>query len=203
MSATVSPAMRQLPNILTMARVLAVPFMVYLLWWIADGGPAVILSWVSTALFFVASMTDWADGVLARRWNVVTRFGKLADPLADKLITMACFVMFVPLGWLPGWLVVLILARETTVNSLRMLALSEGHLLAAGPGGKWKTVFQFIGIGLLLWHPALPMLPLFELGLLSTYLSVGFSLFSAWGYFEGYFRLPPAADSPQEGAGTS
>lgn len=190
------PLWRQLPNILTLGRVLAVPVMVWVLWVMQDTGQPVFWSLLGTSLFFVAAMTDWVDGVLARRWEVVSRFGKLADPLADKLLTMACFVMFVELQWLPGWLVVLILVRETAVNSLRMLALDEGVLIAAGTGGKWKTVLQFCGIGLLLLHPAflgIPAVsdwPLRTAGEWTIWGSTLLSVVSAVEYFVAYFRAP-------------
>ncbi len=187
---------RQLPNILTMGRVLAAPVMVFTLWMLLDTDRPVFWSLLGTTLFFVAAMTDWADGVLARRWEIVSRFGKLADPLADKMLTMACFVMFVQLQWLPGWLVVLILVRETAVNSLRMLALDEGVLISAGTGGKWKTVLQFCGIGLLLLHPAfleIPAVsswPLKAAGEWTIWGSTLLSVISAIEYFVTYFRTP-------------
>lgn len=193
---------RQLPNILTFGRVLAVPVMVAVLLAQKAAPESVFWSLVGTSLFFVAAMTDWLDGVLARRWEVVSRFGKLADPLADKLLTMACFVMFVDLQWLPGWLVVLILVRETAVNSLRMIALDEGVLIAAGQGGKWKTVLQFCGIGLLLLHPAfagiemLASWPLRQAGEWTILGSTLLSWISGVEYFVAYFRapVPDAAD---------
>lgn len=189
---------QHLPNSLTLGRVLAVPLMVAVLLAQKSAPDSVFWSFVGTSLFVVAAVTDLLDGVLARRWEVVSRFGKLADPLADKLLTMACFVMFVDLQWLPGWLVVLILVRETAVNSLRMIALDEGVLIAAGQGGKWKTVLQFVGISLLLIHPAfagidrLSSWPLREAGEWTILGSTLLSWISGIGYFVDYFRAPVA-----------
>jgi len=130
-----------LPNILTLARIAAVPVMVALLSY--DSAAAGV--WAA-AVFGIASITDWLDGYLARRWQIVTILGKFLDPLADKLIVMAALIMFIPLGRVPAWAVFIILAREMIVTGLRSIASSEGIVIAASNLGKYKTIYQMVAI---------------------------------------------------------
>lgn len=136
-----------LPNLLTLGRIAAVPLVVILL---LDGGRE-SGSWAA-AIFSAAAVTDWLDGWLARRWKVVTVLGKFLDPLADKLIVMAALVMLIPLGRVPAWAVFIILAREMVVTGLRSIASSEGIVIAASDLGKYKTIFQMVAIIGLLLH---------------------------------------------------
>lgn len=136
-----------LPNILTLARIGAVPIMVLLL--MSDTPSAGI--W-SAAVFGLASFTDWLDGYLARRWEIVTILGKFLDPLADKLLVMAALIMFIPLGRVPAWAVFVILAREMIVTGLRSIASSEGIVIAASNLGKYKTIYQMVAIIALCLH---------------------------------------------------
>ncbi len=101
---------------------------------------------VALALFVVASVSDWVDGVYARRHNLVTNFGKLMDPLADKVLTCSAFIAFVGEGWIAAWMVVLIVARELAITGLRLLAASKNVVLAAEGWGKHKTIWQIITI---------------------------------------------------------
>ena len=103
-------------------------------------------------MFGAAAITDWLDGWLARRWQIVTVLGKFLDPLADKLIVMAALIMLIPLGRVPAWAVFLILAREMVVTGLRSIASSEGIVIAASDLGKYKTIFQMVAIVGLLLH---------------------------------------------------
>ena len=95
-------------------------------------------------LFVGAAITDWLDGLIARRWNLITNFGKLMDPLADKVMVAAAFVMLSAEGVFPAWILVVILAREFLVTGLRLIATAQGVVLAADQLGKWKTIFQII-----------------------------------------------------------
>ena len=95
-------------------------------------------------LFVVASITDWLDGMIARKWNLITNFGKLMDPLADKVLVAAAFVMLSAEGIFPAWILVVILAREFLVTGLRLIATAQGVVLAADHLGKWKTIFQIV-----------------------------------------------------------
>jgi len=130
-----------LPNRLTLSRLAL------------TGGFVVVMSsslpgrgWWGLGLFGLAALTDWLDGYLARRWGQITSFGKLMDPLADKVLTAAAFVLLVGEGLVPGWVVVIILAREFGVTGMRLVAAGEGRVLAAENLGKWKTVVQMVAI---------------------------------------------------------
>lgn len=136
-----------LPNILTFCRIASVPIVVGLLF--SDSRE---MGFWAALIFSVASVTDWLDGYLARKWEIVTVMGKFLDPLADKLIVMAALIMLIPLGRVPAWAVFLIIARETLVTGLRSVASSEGIVIAASDLGKYKTIFQMVAIIALLLH---------------------------------------------------
>lgn len=131
-----------LPNKLTLSRIIAVPFFViaYLEnWYIA-----------ATIIFLAASLTDAFDGKIARSRGLVTNFGKIMDPLADKILVLAAFTVMVQLGQVPGWMLIVILAREFIVAGLRTVAAADGIVIAAGFTGKLKTVLQMIAVPLLM-----------------------------------------------------
>jgi CDP-diacylglycerol--glycerol-3-phosphate 3-phosphatidyltransferase len=136
-----------LPNLLTLARIAAIPAVVILL--LFDSRTT---SFFAAAVFGAAAITDWLDGWLARKWQVVTVLGKFLDPLADKLIVMAALIMLIPHGRVPAWAVFLILAREMVVTGLRSIASSEGIVISASDLGKYKTIFQMTAIPGLLLH---------------------------------------------------
>lgn len=133
-----------LPNKLTMLRIILIP--VYVLLFEISGIPNNML-W-ATIIFSLAAITDQLDGHLARKNNQVTSFGKLADPLADKLLTISALICFVEEGvaYLPGWVVILIIARELIVTGIRMIALTDNTVIAASGWGKAKTVSQLVTI---------------------------------------------------------
>jgi CDP-diacylglycerol--glycerol-3-phosphate 3-phosphatidyltransferase len=139
--------MLNLPNLLTMARIACVPILVLLLF--SDSRET---GFWAAVLFSLASITDWCDGYLARKWDIVTVMGKFLDPLADKLIVMAAFIMLIPLQRVPAWAVFLIIARETLITGLRSVASSEGIVIDASNLGKYKTIFQMVAIIALLLH---------------------------------------------------
>jgi len=136
-----------IPNILTLMRIAAIPVMAVLLM----SGEREPCFWAA-ALFSAASFTDWLDGYLARRMGIVTVFGKFLDPIADKLIVMAALIMIIPFGWVPAWMVLVILSREIIITGLRGIASSEGIVIAASDLGKFKTIFQLVAIIALLLH---------------------------------------------------
>jgi len=136
-----------LPNLLTLARIAAIPAVVILLMFDTR-----TTGFIAAAVFGAAAVTDWLDGWLARRWEVVTVLGKFLDPLADKLIVMAALIMLIPLERVPAWAVFLILAREMVVTGLRSIASSEGIVISASDLGKYKTIFQMTAIPGLLLH---------------------------------------------------
>ena len=136
-----------LPNKLTLARVIAVPVFI----------AAFMLGWYIPAfiIFVAASIPDYLDGYLARKWNLVSNFGKIMDPLADKVLVYSALCLMIPY-LIPGWMMIVILAREFTVAGMRTVAASEGIVIAAGMSGKIKTVLQMIAVCLLLLVPAFP-----------------------------------------------
>jgi CDP-diacylglycerol--glycerol-3-phosphate 3-phosphatidyltransferase len=136
-----------LPNILTLARIAAIPLMAVLLL-----SPTQSAGFWAAALFSLASITDWLDGYLARRMGIVTVFGKFLDPIADKLIVMAALIMILPFGRVPAWMVLVILGREIIITGLRGIASSEGIVIQASELGKYKTIFQIVAIIGLLLH---------------------------------------------------
>jgi len=136
-----------LPNILTLGRIAAVPVVVLLM--LDDSRSSGM--WAA-AVFGLAAITDGFDGWLARKWGIVTILGKFLDPLADKLIVMAALVMLIPLDRVPAWAVFTILAREMVVTGLRSIASSDGIVIAASDLGKYKTIFQMTAIPGLMLH---------------------------------------------------
>lgn len=136
-----------IPNILTMMRIAAIPLLAGLLM-----SPSQSAGFWAAAVFALASITDWLDGYIARRMGIVTIFGKFLDPIADKLIVMAAMIMILPYGRLPAWMVLLILGREIIITGLRGIASSEGIVIQASDLGKFKTIFQIVAILGLLLH---------------------------------------------------
>ncbi len=137
------------PNKLTIARMIIVPFLVIFLltgW----GGEA--NRYISLTLFVVASVTDWFDGYLARKNNLVTNFGKFMDPLADKLLVCSAMICMINLKRLPAWFVIIIIAREFIISGFRLIAAENGIVIAANYWGKFKTASQMIMIILLILH---------------------------------------------------
>ncbi|HKU09783.1 MAG TPA: CDP-diacylglycerol--glycerol-3-phosphate 3-phosphatidyltransferase [Sinomonas sp.] len=136
-----------LPNILTMFRIVLVPVFVSLM--LADGSHQGPLRWLAVLAFAIAMYTDQLDGQIARRRNLVTNFGKIADPIADKLLTGAGLLLLSALGELPWWITIVILVREWGITALRFVVIRYG-VMPASPGGKLKTVLQTIALGLYL-----------------------------------------------------
>jgi CDP-diacylglycerol---glycerol-3-phosphate 3-phosphatidyltransferase len=187
-----------LPNTLTFGRILAIPFLVWLL-----DSPTPVRGFWACIVFTAAAVTDMLDGYLARKLNVVSVLGKFLDPLADKLIVMAALVWLVPMGRIPAWTVVLLLAREISVTGLRSVAASEGVVISAGQEGKMKTALQMIGIvALVLGYPYhlaylgldLGLIDMVHVGQSLIYLSLLFSFASA----AQYVRLFAAAVEANE-----
>jgi len=112
---------------------------------------------IALLIFSIAAATDWLDGYLARKLNLISDFGKFMDPLADKMLTTAAFLIFINQGLLASWIVFIILTREFIVSGLRMTAASKGIVIAAGWSGKFKTVLQFVTIIALLVNPQLTL----------------------------------------------
>lgn len=132
-----------LPNKLTVLRVLMIPFFVVFM--LSDiGGPA--NKWIAVAIFIIASLTDLLDGKIARKYNLVTNFGKFMDPLADKLLVSSAMICLIEMGRLASWIVIIIISREFIISGFRLVASDNGIVIAASYWGKFKTVFQMLMI---------------------------------------------------------
>ena len=137
------------PNKLTVVRMILVPFLVVFLltgW----GGEA--NRWICLAIFVAASVTDWFDGHLARKYNLITNFGKFMDPLADKLLVCSAMICMIEVDKLPAWVVIIIIGREFIISGFRLIAAENGIVIAANYWGKFKTVSQMIMIILLMLY---------------------------------------------------
>jgi len=188
-----------LPNLLTMGRVVMIPLFL----WLLDRGDPRSCYWAAI-VFTLASLTDALDGYLARKLGVVSVLGKLLDPLADKLIVMAGLVWMVPMGRIPAWVVVLLLSRAISVTGLRSVAASEGVVISAGDEGKTKTALQMIGIiAMVIGYPYrlsyvgidLGVCDLIVVGRALIYLSLVFSLASAAQYLRLFAAAVDAKDA--------
>ena len=177
------------PNIITLVRIAAIPvFLVFTYY------ESRLNSFVAALVYSATAATDFLDGWVARRKNLVTVIGKFLDPLADKLIAMSALVMLVHLGRVAAWVVIVVLGREFIVTGLRTIAMSEGIVIAAGKEGKYKTAVQLVGIVFLLLHYAYPIdffvgtgvVDANRVGTVLLYISVFFSVWSAWKYFAGF-----------------
>ena len=135
-------------NKLTLCRVVMIPIFIVLLYLEFAGH-----LWVALAVFILASVTDFVDGYVARHYDQVTDFGKFMDPLADKLLVMSAMVWFVEVGWMPAWAFFIVIARELAVTGLRLVAVEQGLVIAAGKSGKVKTASTMVCICLLLAIP--------------------------------------------------
>ncbi len=135
------------PNKLTVARMILVPFLVIFM---LTGWGREANRWICLAIFVAASVTDWFDGHLARKYNLITNFGKFMDPLADKLLVCSAMICMIELDRLPAWVVIIIIGREFIISGFRLIAAENGVVIAANYWGKFKTVSQMIMIILLI-----------------------------------------------------
>lgn len=135
-----------LPNKLTMFRVILIPFFVLFL--LVD--ITYVDKWIALAIFIIASLTDLLDGKIARKYDLVTNFGKFMDPLADKLLVCSALICLVSLEKIPAWIVIIIIAREFIISGFRLVASDNGVVIAASYWGKFKTTFQMVMICLMI-----------------------------------------------------
>lgn len=172
------------PNLLTFFRIALIPVLVLLLI-----SPSELTSFISVVVFSVASITDWLDGYLARKMNIVTNLGKFLDPIADKLLVVAALVMLVGLGRVPAWMVIIIIGREIAVTGLRGIASSEGIIIAASDLGKGKMIFQISAlIGLLLHYEYLGI-NFHSVGLFLLWLALALTTWSGFDYFNKFIKV--------------
>jgi CDP-diacylglycerol--glycerol-3-phosphate 3-phosphatidyltransferase len=179
-----------LPNKITLSRIFLIPlFMivmlvplhwgqVHLLWTILP-----VTHLIGALIFILASTTDWIDGHIARKYNLVTNMGKFLDPLADKLLVSAAFIVLVELNYAASWIVIIIISREFAVTGLRLLLAGEGEVVAANMLGKIKTWTQIIAISALLLHNIIFEVIPFRFDQLALWVSMIFTIWSGWDYF--------------------
>jgi len=180
------------PNLMTLGRILCIPVFMGLLAYENRRN-----SFLAALVFAAAAISDWLDGWLARVSNKVTTLGKFLDPLADKIIVLSALVMLVRLGRVPVWVVVIVLARELLISGLRTIAMSEGLVIAASRGGKWKTSLQLSGIIALMvhYHFAIDYLlwtvvtDFHAVGLTLLYISLVPGITSAIDYVRAFYTL--------------
>ena len=137
---------------ITLIRVAFIPL--YIVFMYLSGGQAGLWMWIALAVFIIASLTDYVDGQIARRYNQVSDFGKFLDPLADKLLTIASMTMFCEWGMMPAWALMIVLTREFAVTGLRLVAVGKGKVIAAGWSGKVKTASTMVGLCFLMAFPS-------------------------------------------------
>ena len=141
------------PNKLTIARVIMIPFFVAFLMYDIAGDAG---KWIALVIFIAASITDTLDGYIARKYHLVTNFGKFMDPLADKLLVCSALICFTATGKLAAWITIIIIAREFIISGFRLVAADNGIVIAASYWGKFKTTFQMIAVILMIFNiPAL------------------------------------------------
>lgn len=179
-----------IPNRITISRILLIPiFMLIMLvdfnWGTMSlfGAEMPVSHFIGGLIFIIASLTDWIDGYYARKYNLVTTFGKFLDPLADKLLVSAALIVLVELGFAASWIVILIISREFAVTGLRLVLAGEGEVVAAGSLGKIKTTAQILAISALLLHDTIFVLIGVPFGEIMLYIALIFTIWSGWDYF--------------------
>jgi CDP-diacylglycerol--glycerol-3-phosphate 3-phosphatidyltransferase len=188
-----------LPNLVTMGRVVLIPFVLF---FIDNFSP--LRSFIASLLYLGAAAGDALDGYLARSRGQVSMLGKFLDPLADKLIVTAALVYMVSLARVPAWVVVVLIARDLAINGLRSVASAQGLVIAASDGGKIKTALQLVAIMMLLIYFRYPvlgtsiMLDYHRAGLIVLYISMGVSLFSGAQYLRDFFAAALRPSSPSQ-----
>ena len=173
-----------LPNKLTILRVILIPFFVVFMLFDITGAAD---KWIALVIFCVASLTDMLDGKIARKYNLVTNFGKFMDPLADKLLVCSALIALVDLGKLTGWIVIVIIAREFIISGFRLVASDNGVVIAASYWGKFKTTFQMIMIILLVLD--LPFKYMNIINMAVVYIALALTVISLIDYIAKNYKV--------------
>lgn len=166
-----------LANKLTLSRVVMIPIFVYFL---MRGSETDVLT--AGGIFIIASITDFLDGYIARSRNLVTKFGKFMDPLADKLLVLSAFICFVDLHIIPSWAVIIIISRELIVSIFRAIAATEGIVIAAGSLGKYKTATQMVSVIVFLFNSVLIKYTLLPIAMVLFYICTFLTILSGFDY---------------------
>ena len=179
-----------LPNKLTIFRViLIVPFIILLLGgqagWFGDN--TFVTDMIALAIFIIASLTDLIDGKIARKYNLITDFGKFMDPLADKLLVCSAMIALIEMNRIPSWVVIIIIAREFIISGFRLIASDNGVVIAASYWGKFKTAFQMITIIMLVLNLNVPFMNIINTVLI--YISLGLTVISLIDYIAKNYKV--------------
>jgi CDP-diacylglycerol--glycerol-3-phosphate 3-phosphatidyltransferase len=172
-----------LPNKLTLFRIFIVPLLIVFLI-----SPSTVYSLIAAFIFLVASLTDWLDGHLARSTNQITTLGKILDPVADKLLICSTLIPLVALGRVPSWMAVILIGREIAVTGLRSIATVQGVVVPAGTLGKYKMVFEIVGVFFLILNFDLWLVHLHFLGMVGLWIALIFGVISGVDYCVKIFQ---------------
>lgn len=179
-----------LPNKITVSRIFMIPlFLIVMLFPFSWGSLSLlgvelpVTHFVGALIFIIASTTDWIDGHFARKYNLVTNFGKFLDPLADKLLVSAALIVLVELGFAPSWIVIVIISREFAVTGLRLILAGTGEVVAANILGKIKTWAQIVAISALLLHNMIFEMMNIPFDMIALWVALIFTIWSGWDYF--------------------
>jgi CDP-diacylglycerol--glycerol-3-phosphate 3-phosphatidyltransferase len=181
---------KNLPNILTFSRIAVVPLLIILLYFDSR-----LLNFFTALLIIAAAVTDGLDGYLARKYQLVTSFGKLLDPVADKVLLVAVMVMLVYLGRAPAWIVCLILCREIAITGLRAVVAEQGIVIEASPLAKYKSVFQIVAVVALTIHYPLFGINAHVVGIVFIWIALALTWWTGYQYFS---KAMPCLLDPKE-----
>ncbi len=177
-----------LPNKLTLLRIILIPFFICSL--MIYNGESQTFRYIAVAIFIIASLTDLLDGKIARKYNLVTNFGKFMDPLADKLLVCSALICLVALDQFPVWMAIVIVSREFIISGFRLIAVEQGLVIAASYWGKFKTTFQMIAIVLLILN--IPVLGL--MATITTWIALILTLISLVDYIAKNHKVLTAGE---------
>ena len=172
-----------LPNTITLLRISVMPVLFLLLL-----SPGRTLSLIIAALFILAALTDLLDGYVARKYGIVTKMGKLLDPIADKIIINTAMILMIPIGYIPAWIVAIIIMRDVAVDGLRNIASSDGLVIPASKLGKQKTLSQIVAVSSLIIHYPLFGINAHLVGIVILYFALILTIWSGVNYFVKFYR---------------
>ena len=172
-----------LPNTITLLRICVIPVLFCILL-----SPGRTLSLIITILFVIAAFTDLLDGYIARKYGIVTKMGKLLDPIADKIILSTAMILMIPIGRIPAWVVALIVMRDVAVDGIRIISSSDGIVIPASKLGKQKTLSQIVAISFLIIHYPLFGIDTHFVGIVTLYVALILTVWSGVDYFIKFYR---------------
>ncbi|SEM14975.1 CDP-diacylglycerol--glycerol-3-phosphate 3-phosphatidyltransferase [Syntrophus gentianae] len=172
-----------LPNIITMVRIGVIPILFFLL-----TSPDLTWSLVIAFLFLAAALTDFLDGYIARKYEIITKMGQFLDPIADKLIVNTAMILMIPIGRIPAWVVAITIIRDIAVDGMRSIASGEGRVIDASALGKKKTLCQTMAVIALIIHYPFWGIDAHAVGMVTLYIALFFTVYSGLDYFAKFYR---------------